>query len=99
MSPDLTLGNVHFLIECFDMEGNPLVCNKDGTSTSFEGDYPFTLGPYDRTNHGSFRFRNYEIDEPLGGVVLTIISWKDADGYTWTIPESDRVQIQWSNLG
>ena len=98
MSPDLTLGNVHFLVECFDKEGNPMVCNKDGTSTSFEGDYPFLLEPYDRTAHGSFRFRNYEIDEPLGAVVLTIISWRDADGYTWTIPESDRLQIQWTNL-
>ena len=98
MSTDLTLGNVHFIIECFDMDGNPMVCNKDGTSTSFEGDYPFLLSPYERSTHGSFRFRNYEIDEPLGAVVLTIVSWKDADGYTWTIPESDRLQIQWTKL-
>ena len=98
MSTDLTLGNVHFIIECFDMDGNPMVCNKDGTSTSFEGDYPFLLSPYERSTHGSFRFRNYDIDEPLGAVVLTIVSWKDADGYTWTIPEGDRLQIQWTKL-
>lgn len=98
MSQDLTLGNVHYVIECYDTEGKPMVCNKDGTSTSFEGDYPFVLGPLERTSHGSFRFKNYVIDQPLGGVVLTVVSWKDADGYTWKIPESDRVRTQWTLL-
>ena len=98
MSRELTLGNIHFILECFDEEGNPMVCNKDGKSTSFEGDYPFVLSPLERTAHGSFRFRDYEITEPLGAVVLTIVSWRDADGYTWTIPEEDRVHTPWALL-
>ena len=98
LSRELTLGNIHFILECFDEEGNPMICNKDGKSTSFEGDYPFVLSPLERTAHGSFRFRDYEITEPLGAVVLTIVSWRDADGYTWTIPEEDRVHTPWALL-
>ena len=98
LSRELTLGNIHFILECFDEEGNPMICNKDGKSTSFEGDYPFVLSPLERTAHGSFRFRDYEITEPLGAVVLTIVSLRDADGYTWTIPEEDRVHTPWALL-
>ena len=98
MSRDLTMGNVHFVIECYDMSGNPMICNKDGTSTSFEGDYPFILEPLERTRHGSFRFRNYVIDQKLGAVVLTVTSWRDADGYSWTIPEGDRIRTQWTRI-
>ena len=97
MSRDLTMGNVHYVIECFDMNGEPMICNKDGTGTSFEGDYPFLLYPLDRTIHGYFRFRNYVIDEPIGAVVLTITSWQDADGYTWKIPENDRIHMEWTS--
>ena len=96
MSRDITLGSIHFVIECFDTDGNPMVCNTDGVSTSFEGDYPFLLGPYDRTVHGSFRFRNYVIDQTLGAVTLTVVSWTDADGYTWKIPEMDWFRTTWN---
>ena len=96
MSRDITLGSIHFVIECFDTDGNPMVCNMDGVSTSFEGDYPFLLGPYDRTVHGSFRFRNYVIDQTLGAVTLTVVSWTDADGYTWKIPEMDWFRTTWN---
>ena len=98
MSRDLTLGNVHFVIECFDTDGNPMICNKDGKSTSFEGNYPFVLEPLARTAHGSFRFKDYVIDQPLGAVVLTVTSWRDADGYSWKIPEDDRVSTQWTKI-
>ena len=83
MSQEIALQNVHFRIECFDTDGNPMICNTDGENVYFEGDYPFILNPYERSTHGGFRFRNYQIDEPLGSVVLTILSWKDTDEYTW----------------
>ena len=83
-------------IECFDYDGNPMICNQDGESTFFEGDYPFVLNPYERTTHGAFRFRNYVIDQSLGSVVLTILNWKDSDGYTWYIPEDDQIRTMWT---
>ena len=96
MSQELTLENIHYKIECFDNDGNPMICNQDGVSTFFEGDYPFVLNPYERTTHGAFRFRNYVIDQSLGSVVLTILNWKDADGYTWYIPEDDQIRTLWT---
>ena len=96
MSQEIALQNVHFRIECFDTDGNPMICNTNGENVYFEGDYPFILNPYERSTHGGFRFRNYQIDEPLGSVVLTILSWKDTDEYTWYIPEADQIRTQWT---
>ena len=98
MSRDITLANVHYVIECFDMEGKPFICNKDGESMTFEGNYPHTLYPMDRTAHGAFNFKDYVIDRPLGAVALTVTSWKDSEGVTWTIPESERIRTTWTRL-
>ena len=97
MSSDLVLGNIHFVIQCYDIFGNPMLCNQDGESYFFEGDYPFPLEPFSRTRHGNFRFRNYLITAELGAVELTVLSWRDADGVTWTIPEEEQVTAQWVN--
>ena len=75
-----------------------MICNTDGESTFFEGDYPFVLAPYERTAHGAFRFNNFEADIPIGSLKLTILSWKDSDGYTWYIPEADQLPVQWTTL-
>ena len=98
MSRDITTQSIHFKIECYDMEGNPMICNKDGKSTYFEGTYPYTLGPLERTSHGAFRFKDYVIDEPLGVVVLTVTSWRGDEGVTWYIPSSEQIHAQWTNV-
>lgn len=98
MSEDLVLENIYCRIECYDLAGNPMICNKDGTSTFFEGFYPFELQPRERTAHGSFRFQNYEINQPIGAVVLTVTGWRDAEGVSWTIPESERLPRQWVRM-
>ena len=95
MSQDITLENIHYRIDCYDIEGNPMVCNADGVSTFFEGDYPFVLGPLERTAHGAFRFRNYVIPQKLGRVVLTVVSWRDTNGITWNISEENQVKTDW----
>ena len=95
MSDDITLQNIYYKIECFDWGGEPIVCNTDEESTYFTGYYPFEVLPKERTIHGCFRFQNYEIDQPIGMVILTVTGWKDVEGVTWTIPESERVPRQW----
>ena len=75
-----------------------MICNTDGESTWFDGSYPFELYPRDQTVHGSFRFHNAVIEEQLGAVVLVVTRWTDAEGVTWTIPESERLHRQWTNL-
>ena len=95
MSEDIVLQNIYYKIECFDLYKNPIICNTDGVSTCFTGYYPFEVYPRERTVHGCFRFQNYMIDRPLGIVILTVTGWKDTNGISWTIPESERVPRQW----
>jgi len=97
MTDDIILQNIYYTIECFDLNGQPMICNTDGVSTSFTGYYPFEVLPRERTIHGCFRFQNYMINQPLGFVILTVTGWKDADGIAWTIPEEERVPRQWLN--
>ena len=99
MTQDITLAKVRFRVECFDMEGNPMVCNRDGVSPFFDGTYPYLIDPLERSVHGSFNFENFVIDQPLGAVVLTVLSWKDADGYSWTIPDEELVHSTWTRVG
>ncbi len=95
MSDNITLQNIYYTIECFDLARTPIICNTDGVSTSFTGYYPFEVLPRERTVHGCFRFRDYVIDRPLGIVILTVTGWKDVNGVSWTIPETERVPRQW----
>ena len=95
MSDDITLENIYFTVECYDISRNPFICNTDGKSFCFTGYYPYEVRPRERTVHGCFRFQNQLIDRQLGVVVLTVTGWKDADGVKWTIPESERVPRQW----
>ena len=96
MTRDITLANIYYRIECYDTAGNPFICNKDGESTYFEGNYGYLVEPLERTAHGSFNFHDYVIDRPLGAVALIVTGWKDSDGYSWTIPESERVRTTWT---
>ena len=98
LTPDVMLGNIYYVIQCFDTDGNPFVCNKDGESLQFEGDYPYLVSPYERTVHGSFRFKDYVIDRPLGALILTVTGWKDDAGFSYTIPESERVKTTWTRF-
>jgi len=31
-------------------------------------------------------------------VVLTVVGWRDANGITWNIPESEQLPRQWNSL-
>lgn len=94
MSQDITLENIHFKVECFDLYGEPLVCNTDGVSTFFEGDYTYFLPPMERTNYNGFRYRNGVIDQEIGSMVLTVMSWRDSNGITWTI-QDEQNGVRW----
>lgn len=98
MTTDLTFGTVYYQVDCYDMNGNPMICNTNETSTFFNGTYSAPLLPLERSAHGYFRFQNYVIPDLLGGVVLTITGWRDADGHAWTIPEGNRMPIQWTRI-
>ena len=96
---DFTVDRVNFIVETWDRYGNPLVCNSDGVSNWFEGSYRLELYPGDRTEHYCFNFGNYvqPIDK-IGTVQVTIISWRDSEAYTRTIPESERPSQSFSRF-
>lgn len=96
MTQDLTLGSISYQIECFDTEGNPFVCNTDGVSMYFDGEYVYGLPPMGRTYYGYFTSRNCAIDRMLGGITLTITGWQDAEGNAWQIPDNEQVRNTWN---
>ncbi len=88
---DFVLNQVNFTVECYNNDGEPIVCNKDGESTFFTGIYPLPLEPGEQTMHYEFEFRNYaEPTEPIGIVVVSITGWVDSEGYTRNIAEDDQ---------
>ena len=95
---DMTFGNVYFTVECFDDYGAPIICNTDGVSTWFEGSYPTILGPLERSAYQYIRFKNFLPSQPFAGVRVTITGWYDSDGYSYTIPEENRVTVEWPRL-
>lgn len=98
-SSDLIIGNVRYKVECFDKDLNPLICNTDGVSTFFEGEYTYLLEPDERSMRPGFCFRDYaEPEQELGGIIVTITGWYDAYGYNWTIPEEDQIPRQWAKM-
>ena len=92
---DFTITRVRIRIDCYDRDGNPMVCNQDGESTSFSGAYTLALDPGMRSQHGQFSFYGAAVNDPLGMVVLTVTDYTDIEGYTWEIPESARVPRSW----
>ena len=90
MSRYYTVNTVYFRVDCFDTQGNPIVCNAEG-GTSFNGNYPLALMPGGRTEHGRFNFSNYRETGLYGYVVVTITGYAFDNGQKWWIPEEQQV--------
>lgn len=85
---DFTVDRVYFTIETFDQDGNPLVCNSDGVSNSFQGSYRLELGPDERSEHYRFEFGDYvQPTTSISTVSIYVTGWRDLEGYTRSIPE------------
>ena len=97
---DYTMARVHFMVECFDVDQNPLVCNKDGESTFFTGYYPLELAPGESTRHFEFYFRDFmRPSDEIAIVKVTITGWEDVEGYSRAIPDEERpTQSFWRYL-
>jgi len=93
---DFTLERVHFKVECFNTEHEPLVCNTDGESAYFTGYYPLELGPGEYTQHYEFFFRNFlKPSEEIAIVTVTITGWEDSEGYFRSIPEEEQPSLDY----
>ena len=88
---NLVVNRVYFRVDCFDPMDNPMIYNRDGVSTGFDGFYPLPLMPGERTAHGSFNFGDWMDTGMLGAVVLTVTGYEFENGQRWEIPEEYRV--------
>ena len=70
---NFTVDRVYFTVETYDAEGNPLVCNADGASNSFNGSYRLEIAPDEGSEHYQFDFGDYvQPTDQIGTVVVTI---------------------------
>jgi uncharacterized protein YjdB len=90
MSRYYTVNTVYFRVDCFDTDGNPMICTTDD-AVSFNGNYPLTLMPGNRTEHGRFNFSNYRETGLYGYVIVTITGYMFDNGQKWWIPENQQV--------
>ena len=88
-----TVEKVYFRINAFDTMNYPMVYNKDGVTTGFDGTYPLLLQPQDRSAHGQFNFGNYMDTGLLGAVTMTITGYRFENGQEWKIPEDRQVTV------
>ena len=87
---NFTVDRVYFTVETYDAYNEPLVCNVDGESNSFNGYYRYEIAPYDVSHHYMFDFPDYvQPTAQIGAVVVKITGWRDLEGYTRNIPESE----------
>ena len=92
---DFIIDRVDFTISCYDVYGQPIICNTDGESLYFEGNYPLELYPNERTEHGQFNFHHFGVTDPIGAVEVRITGWTDSEGYHWNIDEEMQPVLSW----
>ena len=94
---DMNITKFFFTVTCYDMLGNPAVCNTDG-SALFTGSYRYTLYEGDSTTHGRFTFDNYvDPDVALGRVTITITGYRTDDGYSRDIAPEKQTVVEYIN--
>ena len=88
---NMTITQFTYIIEMFDMHGQPLACNRNG-SNQFKGSYGYELYEGDTTTHGRFYFADFVQPTGVGRVLMRITGYTTDDGYSRTIRE-DRQAI------
>ena len=93
---NLTIDRFYYEIDVYDAWGNPLDCNDENHTNTFEGSYYYTLGPGEATRHGQFSFGS-EFSRPygIGKVVMRITGYRTADGYSRSIREENQEEFTW----
>ncbi len=88
---DLTINRVFFKVDCYDPMNQPMIYNRDGVTTGFDGIYPLPLRRDERSQHGQFYFNNIMETGMLGAVVVTITGYEFENGQQWEIPEEAQI--------
>lgn len=90
---NMTITRFSYLVEMFDVVGEPLTANRDG-SHFFYGSYKLPLGPGEITDVGKYSHRdNVTPDEDIGKVRVRILSYSTDEGYSRNIrPENQPIR-------
>ena len=93
MSQEFSVSRVNMRVECYDTWANPMICNTDGVSTSFDASYTQSIYPGGRSAHGQFRFINYKENGMLGYAVITVTGYELENGQRWSVPENVQKEL------
>lgn len=91
---NMNITKFYYTIEVYDMFGQPLPCNENGSHT-FTGSYGYTLYEGDVTRHGRFYFSNFVRPLNMGRVVMRITGYRTDDGYSRDIRDSRQVPVEY----
>lgn len=91
---DMTITKFYFTIELYDLYGQPLTCNENGSNV-FNGSYGYTLYQGDSTRHGRFYFENFVQPEAVGKVVMRITGYRTEDGYSRDIRTDKQIAVDY----
>ncbi len=95
---NMNITKFYYTIEVYDMFGQPLPCNENGSHT-FTGSYGYTLYEGDVTRHGQFYFSNFVRPLNMGRVVMRITGYRTDDGYSRDIRDSRQVAVEYQAPG
>lgn len=91
---NLVITRFTYDIEVYGMDGQPLLCNTNG-SNSFTGSYGYTLYEGDLTTHGRFYFADYIKPIGIGRVVMRLTGYETADGARHVIRDSHQISVEY----
>lgn len=91
---NMTITRFYFTIEVFDLYGQPLACNTNG-SNKFNGSYGYELYEGDTTTHGLFYFGDFVQPSGIGRVLMRITGYRTDDGYSRNIREDRQVTVEY----
>lgn len=91
---NMTITRFNFAIEVYDMYGQPLMCNTNGTNL-FEGSYGYELYEGDVTTHGKFYFGNFVQPMGIGRVLMRITDYATDTGYSRSIRDDRQVVVEY----
>ncbi len=84
---DFVIDNVKMTAECYDEDGEPLLCSEDEMSNIISIEYLYTMDPGERSDSTGFVIRYTPPEFAFGQITLRVVEWTDSEGYTRRITE------------
>ena len=91
---NMTITRFYFTIEVYDLYGEPLACNANGSNT-FTGSYGYERYEGDVTTHGRVYFSDFVPAAGIGRLVMRITRYRTDDGYSRNIREDRQEAVEY----